>query len=153
MRISREDLWLKEMPLPAEKKTSFAAFKVTGRQPQRHASGNPNVVVFQSLPTADGEIVVAAANDRLFAKLARTVGRPDWATDPRYASNGLRVANKAVLLPELEAIMRTRSKADWAERLEAAGIPCVAVRYGYNFGQPVDALGADAVVDSLTELL
>ena len=35
----------------------------------------------------------------------------------------------------------------------AAGIPCVAVRYGYNFGGPVDALGADAVVDSLTELL
>jgi len=35
----------------------------------------------------------------------------------------------------------------------AAGIPCVAVRYGYNFGGPVDALGADAVVDSLAELL
>lgn len=104
-----------------------AAFKVTGRQPQRHASGNPNVVVFQSLPTSDGEIVVAAANDRLFAKLAREVGRPDWATDPRYASNGLRVANKSVLLPELEAIMRTRSKADWAERLEAAGIPCAPI--------------------------
>ncbi|WP_372982081.1 phosphoglycolate phosphatase [Marinobacter sediminum] len=35
----------------------------------------------------------------------------------------------------------------------AAGLPCVAVRYGYNFGQSVDALGADAVVDSLAELL
>lgn len=35
----------------------------------------------------------------------------------------------------------------------AAGIPCVAVRYGYNFGGPVDSLGADAVVDSLAELL
>jgi len=36
---------------------------------------------------------------------------------------------------------------------QAAGIPCVAVTYGYNFGQPVHALGADAVVDSLSELL
>ncbi|MEE2764390.1 MAG: phosphoglycolate phosphatase [Pseudomonadota bacterium] len=35
----------------------------------------------------------------------------------------------------------------------AAGMPCVAVRYGYNFGKPVEALGADAVVDSLAELL
>lgn len=35
----------------------------------------------------------------------------------------------------------------------AAGIPCVAVRYGYNFGYAVDTLGADAAVDSLTELL
>jgi len=36
---------------------------------------------------------------------------------------------------------------------QAAGIPCVAVRYGYNFGAPIDSLGADAVVDSLAELL
>jgi len=36
---------------------------------------------------------------------------------------------------------------------QAAGIPCVAVTYGYNFGRSVQALGADAVVDSLSELL
>jgi crotonobetainyl-CoA:carnitine CoA-transferase CaiB-like acyl-CoA transferase len=49
----------------------MAGFHATGKQPERHRSGNPNVVVFQALPTGDGEIVVAAANDRLFAKLAR----------------------------------------------------------------------------------
>ena len=66
----------------------------------------------------------------------------------------------APLLHAMEALGGTRgttvmvgdSSADIDAAL-AAGLPCVAVRYGYNFGQSVDALGADAVVDSLAELL
>lgn len=103
---------------------SMAGFQATGQQPARHRSGNPNVVVFQALPTADGEVVVAAANDRLFAKLARLVGHAEWAADPRYASNALRVQHKAELLPPLQALFRQRSTADWIAALEDAGIPC-----------------------------
>jgi len=66
----------------------------------------------------------------------------------------------APLLHAMEKLGGTRgttvmvgdSKADVNAAL-AAGIPCVAVRYGYNFGGSVDSLGADAVVDSLAELL
>lgn len=103
---------------------SMAGFQATGQQPARHRSGNPNVVVFQALPTADGEVVVAAANDRLFAKLARLVGHPQWAADPRYASNALRVQHKAELLPQLQALFRERSTGHWIAALEDAGIPC-----------------------------
>lgn len=102
----------------------MAGFHATGKQPARHRSGNPNVVVFQALPTADGELVVAAANDRLFAKLARAVGHEEWTRDARYASNPLRVQHKSTLLPQLEAVFRTRSTEDWITTLEAAGIPC-----------------------------
>lgn len=102
----------------------LAGFQATGKQPARHSSGNPNVVVFQALPTADGEVVVAAANDRLFAKLARLVGKPEWASDPRFASNALRVQHKAELLPVLESLFRQRSSEAWILALEEAGIPC-----------------------------
>lgn len=102
----------------------LAGFQATGKQPARHSSGNPNVVVFQALPTADGEVVVAAANDRLFAKLARLVGKPEWASDPRFASNALRVQHKAELLPVLETLFRQRSSEAWILALEEAGIPC-----------------------------
>jgi len=102
----------------------MAGFQATGKQPARHRSGNPNVVVFQAFATQDQEIVVAAANDRLFNKLARLVGHEDWTKDERYASNASRVAHKAELLPELEAIFRSRPSADWIEALERAGIPC-----------------------------
>jgi len=106
----------------------MAGFHATGRQPARHRSGNPNVVVFQALQTADGEVVVAAANDRLFAKLARVAGREDWARDARFATNALRVEHKAELLPELEAVFRTRSSQEWTAALEAAGIPCAPIQ-------------------------
>ncbi len=106
----------------------MAGFQATGKQPVRHRSGNPNVVVFQAFATQDKEIVVAAANDRLFNKLARLVGREDWTKDERYASNPSRVAHKAQLLPELEAIFRAKLSAHWIEALEAAGIPCAPIQ-------------------------
>jgi len=120
----------------------MAGFQVTGKQPQRHRSGNPNVVVFQALPTSDGEIVVAAANDRLFAKLARAAGRPEWATDARYASNALRVQHKAELLPQLEAVFATRSSQHWLDALEEAGIPCAPI---HDFQQVMDQPQTEAI--------
>lgn len=121
----------------------LAGYAATGQQPARHRSGNPNVVVFQALPTADGELVVAAANDRLFAKLARLVGQPQWATDPRYASNALRVQHKAALVPALEELFRARSTADWIVALEDAGIPCGPIQdFAQVLAQPqTEAIG------------
>jgi len=110
----------------------MAGFHATGTQPARHRSGNPNVVVFQAFATQDDEIVVAAANDRLFNKLAHLVGREEWTQDARYASNASRVAHKAQLLSELEAIFRTRPAVHWIAALEGVGIPCAPIQ---NFDQ------------------
>jgi crotonobetainyl-CoA:carnitine CoA-transferase CaiB-like acyl-CoA transferase len=106
----------------------MAGFQATGKQPARHRSGNPNVVVFQALPTADGEVVVAAANDRLFFKLARAVGHPEWEHTPHFATNPLRVEHKAELIPQLEAAFRQRTSQHWIDALEAAGIPCAPIQ-------------------------
>lgn len=102
----------------------MAGFGVSGEQPVRHRTGNPRVVVFQAFEASDGEIVVAAANDRLFAKLARELGRPDWASDPRFATNALRYKHKPELIPAMSEIFLTQTVAQWVERLEAAGVPC-----------------------------
>jgi crotonobetainyl-CoA:carnitine CoA-transferase CaiB-like acyl-CoA transferase len=105
----------------------FAGFSVSDQLPKRDRSGNPRVVVFQSFETSDGEIVVAAANDRLFAKLAREVGHPEWGKDPRFASNALRVANRDQVIPQLESIFLTGTMAHWSERLEGVGVPCAPI--------------------------
>ncbi|MCO6418583.1 CoA transferase [Siccirubricoccus sp. KC 17139] len=102
----------------------FCGYFVSGRQPPRHRSGNPKLIVFQAFDTLDGEIVVAAANDRLFAKMTSVLGHPEWGADPRFKTNADRIAHREILLPLLEGEMRKRSSADWAEALEAAGIPC-----------------------------
>ena len=101
----------------------FAAFAQSGVVPPRDRTGNPKVVVFEALPTADGELVVAAANDRLFAKLVRVLGHPEWADDPRWADNAGRVAHKAEVIGVIAAVTRTQPSAHWAPLFRTAGVP------------------------------
>ena len=105
----------------------FAAYRVSGEVPQRHRTGSNRVVPFQGFETRNGPLIVAAGNDRLFAKLAQELGHPEWAGDPRFQTNAERFAHKDVLLPEIEAIMLTRTKGEWLDRLEQAGIPCAPI--------------------------
>ena len=105
----------------------MAGFSASRKQPQRHRSGNPRVVVFQAFAAADGEVVIAAANDRLFAKLARELGHPEWGSDPRFASNALRVEHKEEIVPTIAAVLATMPMAHWLKRLEAIGVPCAPI--------------------------
>src|SRR5438034_1721718 len=68
-------------------KGHHASFSTSGIVPERHRTGSHRVVPFESFETSTGPIIVAAGNDRLFAKLAGVLGHPEWAADPRYATN------------------------------------------------------------------
>lgn len=100
---------------------------VSGEAPPRYGSGTASIVPYKGYATADGEIVVAAGNDGLFRSLAKVVGHPERAQDPRYADNPSRVANQAELYGALDAIFARQPTAYWLERLEAAGLPCSPV--------------------------
>jgi crotonobetainyl-CoA:carnitine CoA-transferase CaiB-like acyl-CoA transferase len=106
----------------------FASFQVTGEPPLRHRTGSRRLVVFEAFATEDGEIIIAAANDRLFQKLARALGRPEWTADARFKTNALRNANKGALVPEIAALIRGSTSADWVARLETAGVPCAPIQ-------------------------
>jgi crotonobetainyl-CoA:carnitine CoA-transferase CaiB-like acyl-CoA transferase len=67
--------------------------------------------------------MVAAGNDNLFRRLAAAIGRPSLAEDPRFATNGNRVVNRAALVTILADILKTEKRAHWAALLEAQGIP------------------------------
>jgi crotonobetainyl-CoA:carnitine CoA-transferase CaiB-like acyl-CoA transferase len=108
-------------------KGHYASFQASGVVPERHRTGSNRIVPFESFETSTGLILVAAGNDRLFAKLATALGRPEWAGDPRFATNAARVTNKTTLLPELGRIFATASKGEWIDRLEAAGVPCAVI--------------------------
>src|SRR6185295_9952625 len=105
-------------------KGHFASYRASGEVPERHRTGSQRVVPFQGFETKTGTIIVAAGNDRLFAKLAAVVGHPEWAKDPRFVTNAARVDNKPALLDLLDAIFMTRTKGEWIDLLEAGGVPC-----------------------------
>jgi succinate--hydroxymethylglutarate CoA-transferase len=97
---------------------------VSGRDARRFGNGHPNIVPYTAYPAADGMIAVAVGNDAQFAKFAALLGKPEWASDPRYARNPERVANREALDPAVSAILVTSPAEDWIARLGAAGIPC-----------------------------
>lgn len=99
-------------------------YLVSGNAPQRAGNAHQNVVPYQVFAASDGHVIIAVGNDSQYAKFCGVAGRPDLATDARFAKNAARVRNRALLVPLLEEIVRARPVAFWFERLEAAGVPC-----------------------------
>ena len=98
-----------------------------GTVSQRHGTGSPVIVPYQTFDTVDHPICRAPGNDRLWARCARVLGHDEWATDPKFAKSAQRVANKAELLPMIAAALKAKPRAEWLEAMEKAGVPCAAV--------------------------
>jgi crotonobetainyl-CoA:carnitine CoA-transferase CaiB-like acyl-CoA transferase len=101
-----------------------ANYLVTGEAPQRLGNTHPNIVPYESFPTADGDLILAAGNDNLFRKFCAAAGRPELADDARFATNSARVENRAALGQLIAAAMKQRTTAQWIAELDAAGVPC-----------------------------
>ncbi|MBP5989557.1 MAG: CoA transferase [Piscinibacter sp.] len=101
-----------------------ANYLVTGVAPQRAGNAHQNIVPYQVFEVADGHMILAVGNDGQFAKFCEVAGRAELSLDARFARNADRVRHRAVLVPLLAELMRTRTKADWLAALEAAKVPC-----------------------------
>ncbi|CAN5354154.1 CaiB/BaiF CoA-transferase family protein [soil metagenome] len=90
-------------------------------------SGHPQLVPYQAFPSSDGYIVVATGTNKTYRTLVEALGRPELATDPRFASNQSRVQNRAGIVAELSAVFMEHTTEHWIEVLEEADIPCAPV--------------------------
>lgn len=104
-----------------------SSYLVSGQTPKRYGNAHAAIVPYQTMPTADGWLMLAVGNDKQFARLCEVVGKAEWATDERFATNPARVANRTLLIPALEERFRTRRKADWHAALTAVEVPCSPV--------------------------
>ncbi|MFE8645743.1 CaiB/BaiF CoA transferase family protein [Sphingomonas sp. NCPPB 2930] len=96
----------------------------SGTVPQRQGNTHPSLAPYQDFPTADGSMLLAIGNDGQFGRFCAAVGRTEWSADPRYASNTLRVRNRATLIPAMEEVTRGRTTAEWIALLEDKAVPC-----------------------------
>ncbi|WP_372070181.1 CaiB/BaiF CoA-transferase family protein (plasmid) [Tistrella mobilis] len=99
-------------------------YLVSGKAPGRMGNAHPNIVPYQAFATQDGHLVLAIGNDEQFRRFAAEAGHPDWATDPRFATNAQRVANRAALVPLVAGAVATRTTDDWIAALESKAVPC-----------------------------
>ncbi len=103
-------------------------FWADGRVPGRVGSGHASVVPYQALATRDGFLVIAVFAEKFWSGFCRAIERPDLQADARFDTNQRRVANRAVLIPLLEAIFAGRPTAEWLRRLQKEGVPAAPIQ-------------------------
>ena len=122
------------------------AYASAGVVPHRMGNSHPSLFPYEPLPTADGDLVIAAGNDAQFRNLCAVLGTPELANDNRFAANSGRTANRAELRPLLVERLAKRTAAEWFGDLIAAGVPCGPINSiagGVTFAEEI---GLDPVV-------
>jgi crotonobetainyl-CoA:carnitine CoA-transferase CaiB-like acyl-CoA transferase len=94
-----------------------------GPEPKRLGNQHPNIVPYQVFTCADGDILIATANDRQYRKLCRVLGRDDLADDPRFATMSARGTNRRALLEEIGPIIAGWRSEELVAALNDAGVP------------------------------
>jgi crotonobetainyl-CoA:carnitine CoA-transferase CaiB-like acyl-CoA transferase len=100
-----------------------SAYVAGGVVPYRMGNAHPSVYPYEPLPTADRDLIVAAANDGQFRKLCGVLGIPEVADDPRFLRNADRTANRVELRKLLTEALSARGAGEWFDLLVAAGVP------------------------------
>lgn len=95
----------------------------SGRRLTRRGTAHAHIVPWQVFAASDGYVVVACRDEKFWQNLCDAIGRPDLKDDPRTVNNAARVANRGFVVPILEEIFATRTKADWLQILDDNDIP------------------------------
>jgi crotonobetainyl-CoA:carnitine CoA-transferase CaiB-like acyl-CoA transferase len=105
----------------------IAGYLNEGRVPNRLGTAHPHLVPYQTFDGADGSLLIAAGNDRLFERLCGVLGKSEWITDPRFSGNRARIENRVALIALISDVIATEPRQVWIEKLTKAGVPCAPV--------------------------
>ena len=117
-------------------------YVATGKVPERRGSGTAGIAPYQAFPTADGHVIVAAGNQRLWQRLCSALERPGLLDDPRFIDNEARVRNLVELVAELSKLLSNQPTQHWVDHLQNAGVPVTPI-------QTVDQVVADEQVRAM----
>ena len=99
------------------------AYHLTGAEPVRFGGASATLVPYQTFDTADHPICIAAGNNRLFQKLAKALGHPEWADDPRFRTGPDRKAHRAEVIAAMDPVLRSKPRQHWIAELGKVGVP------------------------------
>ena len=100
----------------------------TGRSPGRLGNEHPSLAPYEPYPAADGQVVVAVANPRLWSRFCAAIGAGALEHDPRFATNTDRLVNREALNALIRERFKDQTVDELLEKLDAAGVPCGRVR-------------------------
>jgi succinate---hydroxymethylglutarate CoA-transferase len=97
---------------------------VSGRGGGRFGNGHPSIVPYTTYAAKDAMMALAIGNDTQFAKCAAVLGHPEWAGDPRFATNRARVEHRHLVDGAISQALAADTAGNWLAKLKAAGVPC-----------------------------
>ena len=97
---------------------------VSGRGGGRFGNGHPSIVPYTTFAAKDAMMALAIGNDTQFAKCAAVLGHPEWAGDPRFATNRARVEHRHLIDGAIAQALAADTADNWLAKLKAAGVPC-----------------------------
>ena len=124
-----------------------AIYFATGRSPGPTGSAHLLTAPYQAFAARDGWINIGGANQANWERIADVLGHPEWRDDPRFSTNSARMTNLAALTDAMNAVLATRTKADWISAFDVAGVPAGPV---HTLGEALEhpqTLARDMVVD------
>ena len=103
-------------------------YLVAGDEPHRLGNAHPAIVPYEAFATRDGWVIVAIGTNEQFTRFCNAGGLPELASDPRFATNPLRVEHRLELVARIASAIGERPTDDWLAVLEAANVPGGPVR-------------------------
>jgi crotonobetainyl-CoA:carnitine CoA-transferase CaiB-like acyl-CoA transferase len=100
-----------------------AIFFATGESPGPTGSAHVLTAPYQAFRAKDGWINIGGANQANWERIAEVLGHPEWRDDPRFRTNSDRMRNLDALVAAMNAVLATRTRAEWIEAFDAAGVP------------------------------
>ena len=108
---------------------AWAEYRLSGKMPLRRGNGQASSApAADVICTQDGMVVVSAYTEDHFPKLCAAIGRPELASDPRFARNIARVENRAALIETLSQAMGHMTSDEVCDLLARAGVVAGAIR-------------------------
>ncbi len=102
-------------------------YLVSGQVPERYGNAHPNIVPYQSFRAQDMYIAFAAGNDEQWSRFCEAVDRPEWSSDPRFATNAARLEHRGEVSEMLRELFSTRRAEHWLELCEEIGIAAAPI--------------------------
>ena len=100
-----------------------AIYFATGESPGPTGSAHILTAPYQAFRTRDGWINIGGANQANWERIAEVLGHPEWRSDPRFATNAARMTNLAALTEAMGAVLAARTRNEWIDAFDAAGVP------------------------------
>ncbi|HZA96534.1 MAG TPA: CoA transferase [Burkholderiaceae bacterium] len=126
-----------------------AIYFATGQSPGATGSAHILTAPYQAFRASDGWINIGGANHANWERIADVLGHAEWRDDARFATNTARMQNIDALAAAMNNVIGTRSRSEWIEAFDKAGVPVGPV---HTIGEALEhpqTLARGMVVDVL----